>query len=84
MKALLSFVVAVLVLAGIGSGIWWLTGGPEPMAQIEYLKATFAQSTGGTAAGNTAESASKLGKVLRDNFEEAQDVYQNGAEAKYE
>ncbi len=84
MKGLLSFILAVLVLAGIGSGIWWMTGGPEPVAQIEYLKAIFAETTGGTAAANTAESASKLGKVLRDNFEEAQDVYQNGAEAKYE
>lgn len=84
MKGLISFIIAIVVLVGIGSGIWWMSGGPEPMEQLEYVKAMLSQSSGGEAASNTADSASKLGKVLRDNFEDAQDVYQHGAEAKYE
>lgn len=84
MKGLISFIIAIAVLVGIGSGIWWMSGGPEPMGQLEYVKAMLSQSSGGEAASNTADSASKLGKVLRDNFEDAQEVYQHGAEAKYE
>ena len=49
-----------------------------------YLKVTFSESVEGSAASNTAESASRLGKVLKDNFDEAQQVYEHGAEAKYE
>ena len=69
MKGFVYFIIAVIVLAE---------------EQLEYLKVTFSESVEGSAASNTAESASRLGKVLKDNFDEAQQVYEHGAEAKYE
>ena len=80
MKGFVYFIIAVIVLAGFGSAFWWLA----PEEQLEYLKVTFSESVEGSAASNTAESASRLGKVLKDNFDEAQQVYEHGAEAKYE
>ena len=84
MKGFVSFIIAVIVLAGFGSAFWWLADGSTPEEQLEYLKVTFSESVEGSAASNTAESASRLGKVLKDNFDEAQQVYEHGAEAKYE
>jgi len=82
MKGFLTFIIAVAILAGIGSAVWWLVYDVTPQEQIEYLQETFNGED--TAASNTAESASKLGNVLKKSFEEAQDVYENGAESKYE
>lgn len=76
MKAL----VILVVLLGIGSATWWATQGLTLQEQLEYLKVTFHSES----AENTANSAAKLGKVLKSNFDEAQDVYEHGAEAKYE
>lgn len=84
MKGFVYFIIAVIVLAGFGSAFWWLADGSTPEEQLEYLKVTFSESVEGSAASNTAESASRLGKVLQDNFDEAQQVYEHGAEAKYE
>ncbi len=84
MKGLLYFILTLVVIAGIISGIWWLIDGSTPQEQLEYLKVTFNETVEGSAASNTAESASKLGRVLKDNFEDAQQVYEHGAEAKYE
>ncbi len=76
MKAL----IILVILLGVGSAAWWATAGLTPQEQLEYLQVTFHSES----AENTANSAEKLGKVLKKNFDEAQDVYQNGAEAKYE
>lgn len=76
MKAL----VILVVLLGVGSAAWWATQGLTPQEQFEYLKTTFHSES----AENTANSAAKLGKVLKSNFDDAQDVYEHGAEAKYE
>lgn len=84
MKGLLYFIITLVVIAGIGSAFWWLIDGSTPQEQLEYLKVTFSEAVDGSAASNTAESASKLGRVLKDNFEDAQQVYEHGAEAKYE
>ncbi len=83
MKGLLYFVVIMAIIAGIGSGFWWLADGSTPQEQLEYLKVTFHESMEDSAAANTAETASKLGNVLKNNFDEAQEVYEHGAEAKY-
>ncbi len=84
MKGLLYFILTLVVIAGIVSGFWWLIDGSTPQEQLEYLRVTFSETVEGSAASNTAESASKLGRVLKDNFEDAQQVYEHGAEAKYE
>lgn len=76
MKAIIIFVL----LLGGGSAVWWAISGMTLEEQVEYLKLTFQSES----ASNTVDSASKLGKVLKNNFEDAQDVFENGAEAKYE
>ena len=80
MKALLYFILLLVV----GSIVWWQVYGVTPQEQLEYIKVSISNSKGGEALSNTSESASKLGKVLKGSLEEAQDVYYNGAEAKYE
>lgn len=72
------FILMALIAAG--SAAWWGLAGLTPEEQLEYLKVTMQSES----AENTANSATKLGKVLKSNFDNAQDVYQNGAEAKYE
>lgn len=84
MKKIVYFIAAIAVLAGFVSAFWWLADGSTPEEQLEYLKTTFSESMDDSIASNTAETASKLGKVLKGSFDEAQDVYENGAEAKYE
>lgn len=68
MKGFVYFIIAVIVLTGFGSAFWWLADGSTPEEQLEYLKVTFSESVEGSAASNTAESASRLGKVLKDNL----------------
>ena len=80
MKVLLYFILLLVV----GSIVWWQVYGVTPQEQLEYIKVSISNSKGGEALSNTSESASKLGKVLKGSLEEAQDVYYNGAEAKYE
>lgn len=86
MKGFISLIISLAVITAIASGVWYFVDGTTPQEQLDYLKATVSQGagTGSEKASNTAESASKLGKVLKANFDEAQDVYQNGAEAKYD
>ncbi len=71
-------IILVLLLGAISGGWYFATGRTIP-EQIEYVKFTFTESTSSETASNTADSASKLGKVLKNNFDEAQDVYENGA-----
>lgn len=73
-------IVVLVILLAVGSAAWWVTLGLTPAEQLEYLKVTLQSES----ASNTVDSASKLGKVLKSNFNEAQDVYEHGAEAKYE
>lgn len=73
-------IVILIALLAVGSAAWWAVAGVTPEDQLEYLKVTLQSES----AENTADSAAKLGKVLKSNFEDAQDIYQNGAEAKYE
>ena len=80
MKVLLYFIL----LLAVGSIVWWQVYGVTPQEQLEYIKVSISNSKGGEALSNTSESASKLGKVLKGSLEEAQYVYYNGAEAKYE
>lgn len=80
MKVLLYFIL----LLAVGSIVWWQVYGVTPQEQLEYIKVSISNSKGGEALSNTSESTSKLGKVLKGSLEEAQDVYYNGAEAKYE
>lgn len=84
MKKFLYFIVGIAVILGFISAFWWLETGETLDEQVDYVKESIDESVEDTAASNVAESASKLGKVLKNNFDEAQDVYQNGIEAKYE
>lgn len=74
-----AIIILVALLAAASAG-WWAVAGVTPEEQLDYLKFSLQSES----AGNTADSAVKLGKVLKSNFDDAQDVYQNGAEAKYE
>ena len=66
------------------SAFWWLQTGETIEEQIDYVKETLSDGVEDTSVSNVADSASKLGKVLKNNFDDAQNVYQNGIEAKYE
>lgn len=80
MKSLLYLVLALVVIAGAISAFWWVAYDTPIDEQIEVIKASVGESVEDSAASNVSESASKLGKVLKGSFEEAQDVYQNGAD----
>ena len=84
MKGFIYFLLFLAVIAGGVSAYWYKMKDMSFDEQVQYVKTMFTSSTGGQAASNTANSASKLGRVLKKNFDDAQDVYQNGAEAKYE
>ncbi len=84
MKKFLYFIVGVAVVLGFISAFWWLQTGETIEEQIEYVKETLSDGVEDTSVSNVADSASKLGKVLKNNFDDAQNVYQNGIEAKYE
>lgn len=73
-------IIILFALLATGSAAWWGVTGLTLREQLEYLRMTIYSES----ASNTVVSASKLGKVLKSNFDDAQDVYQNGAEAKYE
>ena len=60
------------VLAAI-SGIWYLQTGDTFEDQVEYIQVNFLDGVGETAS-NTANSASKLGRVLKDNFDDAKEA----------
>lgn len=79
MKGLFYFVVILAVIVGCISAFWAVAGDVTIDEQIQTVKSWFGESVEDTAATNVSESASKLGKVLKNNFDEAQDVYQNGA-----
>ncbi len=83
MKGLLYFIFVFACVLGVVSGIWYWQTGATIYDQVEYVKANFLDGAN-EGASNTVQSASKLGKVLKGQLEEAQDVYHNGAEAKYE
>ena len=68
MKGLLYFIITLVVIAGIGSAFWWLIDGSTPQEQLEYLKVTFSEAVDGSAASNTADSASKLGRKMLNKF----------------
>lgn len=79
MKGFLYFVLAVCFIIGSVSAFWWLARDVTIEEQIDYVKSLVNDSVEGTAVSNTTESATKLGKVLKNNFDEAQGVYENGA-----
>lgn len=84
MKILLYFILAVAFIFGGFSAFWWMSEDMPLDEQIDYVKAYLSDSVEGNAASNTAESASKLGKVLKGKFDEAQDVYEESIGATYE
>ena len=79
MKGFLYFILAVCFVLGSASAFCWLVKEMPLDEQIEYVKSMIGSSVDGTPVSNTTESATKLGKVLKNNFDEAQDVYENGA-----
>lgn len=79
MKNLFYFIVILAVAVVCISAFWSLAGDVTVDEQIQIVQSWFGESVEDTAASNVSESASKLGKVLKNNFEEAQDVYQSGA-----
>ena len=79
MKGLLYLFAIFAVVIGCASAFWSVLGDVTIDEQIQYVKGWFGESVEDSAASNVSESASKLGKVLRNNFKEAQDVYENGA-----
>ena len=83
MKSFLYFVFIIACILSVVSGIWYWQSGATVLEQVEYVKVNFLDVLG-EKVGNTSSSASKLGNVLKGQLEEAQDVYHNGAEAKYE
>ncbi|MBR5154816.1 MAG: hypothetical protein IKW58_03735 [Alphaproteobacteria bacterium] len=83
MKSFLYFVFIIACILSVVSGIWYWQSGATVLEQVEYVKVNFLDVLG-EKVSNTSSSASKLGNVLKGQLEEAQDVYHNGAEAKYE
>jgi hypothetical protein len=83
-----SFFLFLLVLAiGFGGYIAfkWVSEDDTTIGeQVEIVKDRVSEGYEDTAVSNTAESASKLGKVLKGSLDEAQGVFEHGAEAKYE
>ena len=79
MKGFFYFILAVCFIICSISAFWWLAREVTLEEQIDYVKAMIGDSVEGSAVSNTTESATKLGKVLKSNFNEAQDVYENGA-----
>lgn len=79
MKGLFYFIIILAAVLFAISAFWSLTADVTFDEQIQIVQGWFSDSYEDTAASNVSESASKLGKVLKNNFEEAQDVYQNGA-----
>jgi len=84
MKTLMYFLFIVFCGCFVISSYFWGVKDIPFDEQIKYVQSKIYASTEGTVASDTAESATKLGKVLKNSFNEAQDVYENGAEAKYE
>ena len=84
MKGFLYFVIFTAGLLSICSIIWSAVSDITFEEQVEFIKYKFEEMLPTETASNTVDSASKLGNVLKERFNEAQDVYQNGAEAKYE
>ena len=78
MKSFIYLVLGVVFVLGCISFFWNLTTDATLDEQIQYIKSAFSDSVEDSAASNVSESASKLGKVLKNNFDEAQDVYENG------
>lgn len=84
MKGFIYFIIFTVGILGVISIVWSAVSDVTLEEQIEFIKYKFEEIMPTEAASNTADSASKLGNVLKERFNEAQDVYQNGAEAKYE
>ncbi len=84
MKALMYFLFVAFCGCIIISSYFWGVKDIPFDEQIEYIQSKIYSSAESTVAADTAKSATKLGKVLKNSFDEAQDVYENGAEAKYE
>ena len=84
MKGFIYLLLTLAFLVVAASLFWWVAEDVPFAEQVEIVKAKVGENIEDSAASNTAESASKLGRVLKNNFDEAQDVYQHGAEAKYE
>ena len=78
MKAIVYILISLALVSG---GVYFVTN-MTPQEQFDYVKHNFFKKVE-VGASNTAKSASKLGKTLKGQLEEAQDVYHNGAEAKY-
>jgi hypothetical protein len=81
MKGLLYIILFLAVVVGCYSAYLWGMKDMPIEEQITYVREKYIDKT---PISHTADSASKLGKVLKGNFEEAEDVYKNGPEAKYE
>ena len=84
MKRILFFLFLLLCGAGVVSAYFWGIKDISFDEQIAFIQSKINQKSADSVISNTSESASKLGKVLQGSFEEARDVYENGAEAKYE
>lgn len=83
-----SFFLFLLLLAiGFGGYIafkWVSEEDTTINEQVEIVKDRVSESYDDTPVANTVESASKLGKVLKGSLNEAQGVFEYGAESKYE
>lgn len=76
MRGFIRFLLILVVIVFCVSAFWWLVRGVPVEEQIEYVKSMISDNTEDTAVSHTADSASKLGKVLKDNFDQAQEVYE--------
>ena len=83
MKSFLYFVVVVLIISVSILGIWSIQTEATFEEQFNYLRNKYFSKIE-KKVSNTTDSASKLGEVLKDRFNEAKDVYEKGVEAKYE
>ena len=84
MKGFLYFIIFTAGLLVLISIIWSAVSDVTFEEQVDFIKYKFGEMLPMESVSNTTDSASKLGNVLKERFNEAQDVYQNGAEAKYE
>lgn len=84
MKALMYFLLIIFAGCVVVASYFWGVKDIPFDEQIEYVQSKFYEGVEDSPVTNTTESATKLGKVLKNSFEEAQDVYENGAEARYE
>lgn len=81
MKNFFLFILLIAVVFGGYIAFKWVSEDDTTVGeQLEIVKDKVSESYEDTAVSNTADSASKLGKVLKGSFDEAQGVFEYSTE----